>query len=313
MSLTLRAAIPLAVGVILALLPLPAGLAPNAWHYFRGVCGARHRADHRADPGGRSRIDRRGVHRGHGACVHAAQQAAPGFKLSAEAIRFALAGFANSTVWLIFGSFVFAMGYEKTGLGRRISLVLVRGLGGRTLGLGYAIMLADLVLSPFTPSNTARSAGNDFPVIRNVPEILRLPAGRIAAEDRRLPDVGGVCDDVRDELDVHHRARAESARAGNHPEVDGIEISWMQWFLAFLPIWRAPGADPATARVRDFSARRSKPVRKCRGGLRASSRRWDRCHVGNGPWPDSSCWRLVSGSAAAASSTPRPWRWWRLS
>ena len=35
--------------------------------------------------------------------------------------------------------------------------------------LGYAIMLADLVLAPFTPSNTARSGGTIYPVIRNLP------------------------------------------------------------------------------------------------------------------------------------------------
>src|SRR5439155_12046785 len=75
-----------------------------------------------------------------------AQRADPAFKLPAEAIKWALSGFANSTVWLIFGAYVFAMGYEKSGLGRRIALALVRRLGASTLGLGYAIMLADLAL-----------------------------------------------------------------------------------------------------------------------------------------------------------------------
>ena len=42
-------------------------------------------------------------------------------------------------------------------IGRRIALLLVRTLGGKTLGLGYAIMFTDLVLAPFTPSNTARA------------------------------------------------------------------------------------------------------------------------------------------------------------
>ena len=39
------------------------------------------------------------------------------------------------------------------------------------LGLGYAITLTDLVLAPFTPSNTARSAGTIFPVLRSIPEL----------------------------------------------------------------------------------------------------------------------------------------------
>jgi L-tartrate/succinate antiporter len=66
-------------------------------------------------------------------------------------------------VWLIFGAFMFALGYEKTGLGRRIALQLVKVMGRRTLTLGYAVMVADTLIAPFTPSNTARSVRHDFP------------------------------------------------------------------------------------------------------------------------------------------------------
>ena len=41
----------------------------------------------------------------------------------------------------------------------------------RTLTLGYAVMLADTMLAPFTPSNTARSAGTIYPIIRNLPPL----------------------------------------------------------------------------------------------------------------------------------------------
>src|SRR4029434_9773572 len=73
--------------------------------------------------------------------------------------------------WLIFGAFMFALGYEKTGLGQRIALILVKAMGLKPLTLGYAIMLADLLLAPFTPSNTARSGGTIYPVIRNLPPL----------------------------------------------------------------------------------------------------------------------------------------------
>jgi L-tartrate/succinate antiporter len=95
-------------------------------------------------------------------------------------LRLALSGFANGTVWLVFAAFMFALGYERTGLGRRIALLLVRRLGGRTLGLGYAVMLADLALAPFTPSNTARAAGTIFPIIRNIPPLYDSQPGPTA-------------------------------------------------------------------------------------------------------------------------------------
>ena len=99
------------------------------------------------------------------------QLAKAGSKWPGEAIRWGLSGFANTTVWLVFAAFMFALGYEKTGLGRRIALGLVKALGRRTLALGYAVMLADLVLAPFTPSNTATERGHDFPIIKNIPPL----------------------------------------------------------------------------------------------------------------------------------------------
>ena len=66
---------------------------------------------------------------------------------------------------------MFAMAYEKSGLGRRIALGLLRALGKSTLRLGIAAALAEAVLAIVTPSNTARGAGTVFPVLINVPPL----------------------------------------------------------------------------------------------------------------------------------------------
>src|SRR5688500_19665324 len=66
---------------------------------------------------------------------------------------------------------MFTVGYAQTVLGRRIALHLLRWLGHRTLGLGYAVALADLVFAPFTPSATARSAGTIYPVVSHIPQL----------------------------------------------------------------------------------------------------------------------------------------------
>ena len=97
--------------------------------------------------------------------------AKPGFSVTSQTINWALSGFASTTVWLVAGAFMFALGYQKTGLGRRIALQLVRALGKSTLRVGYATALADAVLAPFTPSNTARGAGITFPIVSNLPAL----------------------------------------------------------------------------------------------------------------------------------------------
>jgi L-tartrate/succinate antiporter len=159
--LAARIAIPLLVGVALALTPVPKGLTANAWRYFALFAAVVVAVI--TEPVPASVVGMAGVVI---ACVSGLV-----YKSPAQATTWALSSFANGTVWLIFAAYMFALGYSKTGLGRRIALLLIRAMGRNTLGLGYAIAFADLALAPFMPSNTARSAGTIFPVVRNIPEL----------------------------------------------------------------------------------------------------------------------------------------------
>ncbi|MCG6538166.1 MAG: anion permease, partial [Syntrophales bacterium LBB04] len=154
-----------------------------------------------------------------------------------QSINWALSGFSDATVWLIFGAFVFSMGYNKTGLGRRIALILVRWLGGRTLGLGYAISLADLVLAPGTPSNTARSGGTIFPVIRNIPALYgsepNSPTARRIGSYLMWTAFAATC--VTSSMFI--TALAPNAAALTIVKNTAkIDINWMQWFQGFFPV-----------------------------------------------------------------------------
>jgi DASS family divalent anion:Na+ symporter len=96
-------------------------------------------------------------------------------------IQDALAGFSNVTVWLIVAAFMFARGFTRTRLGERIAYTIVRRIGGSALGLGYAIVLADLVMAPMTPSNTARAGGVLFPITLNVARAFGSEPGATAS------------------------------------------------------------------------------------------------------------------------------------
>ena len=87
---------------------------------------------------------------------------------SSQAINWGLSGFSNSVVWLIFAAFMIGIGYQKSGLGKRIALMLIQKLSKSSLGLGYAIAISDLILSPFIPSNAARSGGIIYPIVSNI-------------------------------------------------------------------------------------------------------------------------------------------------
>src|SRR5246127_3619953 len=76
----------------------------------------------------------------------------------------AFAGFANSSVLLVVVAFLVANAVVKSGLGRRISLLVVSVFGRSTLGLSYSIFLTDAMIAPAFPSNTARG-GVLYPII----------------------------------------------------------------------------------------------------------------------------------------------------
>jgi L-tartrate/succinate antiporter len=231
-----RAAVPVLTGIVLALLPVPSGLEPHAWRYFALFAAVIIGLITEPIPPAAVGVIGVTFAAAFGLAFTPAQLADPAFKLPSEALRWALAGFSNGTVWLIFAAFVFAMGYERTGLGRRIALVLVRRLGGRTLGLGYAIALADLVLAPFTPSNTARSAGTIFPVIRSIPELYGCAPGESARK------VGAYVMWVAFASTCVTSSMFITALAPNLLAVElvrratGIHISWTAWFIGFLPV-----------------------------------------------------------------------------
>src|SRR5262245_59570522 len=87
---------------------------------------------------------------------------------SKGAIADALASYANPLIWLIVAAVLISRGLKKTGLGRRLGLYFVSLLGRRTIGIGYGLTACEVILAPFTPSNTARGGGIVHPVMKSI-------------------------------------------------------------------------------------------------------------------------------------------------
>lgn len=229
---------PVVVAVVIALIPAPEGLAPHAWYYFAIFAGVITGLILEPLPG--AAVGLIGV-----AAVMVLspyvffspeQLAKPGFKPAAEAIKWGLSGFSNTTVWLIFAAFMFALGYEKSGLGKRIALLLVKAMGKKTLTLGYAVTIADTIIAPFTPSNTARSGGTIYPVIRNLPGLYDSkpndPSARRMGSYLMWTAISATC--ITSTLFLTGLApnplAVELVR-----KTANVDITWMQWFTAMAP------------------------------------------------------------------------------
>lgn len=218
--------VPIVVGVGLCLLPVPQGLQPASWFYFALFAAAVTGLILEPIPA---------------AAIGVISVTVAGVLLlvdpkPAVSLRWALSGFSNSIVWLIFIAFMFAKGYENTGLGRRIGLHLVRLLGKNTLGLGYAIALADLVIAPFTPSVTARSGGTIYPIIKNIPPLYDSYPGESGRK------IGSYLMWVAVSTACITSSMFLTALAPNLlalellGKVAKISFTWMDWFVGFLPV-----------------------------------------------------------------------------
>jgi DASS family divalent anion:Na+ symporter len=147
-------------------------------------------------------------------------------------IQDALSGFGNVTVWLIVAAFMFARGFIHTRLGERIAYRIVRRLGGSPLRLGYSIVLADLVMAPMTPSNTARAGGILFPVALNVARAFNAEPGQASAR------IGAFLMTTLYQGDLVVSAMFLTATAPNPlvaelaRQASGVELSWWTWALA---------------------------------------------------------------------------------
>ncbi len=225
MSTKTKMFLPLIVLAVMWFIPAPEGLSSNAWHFlavFLAVVV--------------------------GLIVEPVPAALVGFTgisfvavlglvgNAKESISWALSGFSNSVIWLIFAAFMFALGYKKTGLGKRVSLIMVKYMGKSSLGLGYAVAFSDLVLAPFMPSNTARSAGTIYPVASNIPLIFNSTPEN---EPRKL---GAYISWVAIAATCVTSSMFLTALAPNLLAVDlinqgtGHTISWGAWAGIMLPI-----------------------------------------------------------------------------
>ena len=223
----IRALAPFLIGGVILLVPTPAGLTVNAWRFFALFLATITGVITEPIPG--AAVGMLGV---SVAAVLGLVRPA-----GAPAAAWALSGFANATVWLVFAAYMFAFGYSRTGLGKRIALLLIRAMGRRTLGLGYAVTFADLALAPVTPSATARSGGTIYPIVRSIPELYgSLP------NDPSSKRVGAYLLYTALASTMVTSSMFLTGLAPNTMAIAliakgiGVTIPWMLWFKGFLPV-----------------------------------------------------------------------------
>lgn len=143
-----------------------------------------------------------------------------------------LAGFGNSTVWLVVVAFLLSRGFIQTGFGRRIALMIMRAIGHSTLRLSYALVLSDLFFAPAMPSITARGGAFIYPIAKGLCQVFDSKPGETARK------VGAYLMMVISTGTCITSAMFLTAMAANPlaallaEKAVGIKVSWGDWALA---------------------------------------------------------------------------------
>lgn len=148
-----------------------------------------------------------------------------------------LGGYSNGTAWLVFTAFSLSEAFATTGLGKRVAYLLIGKIGKSTLGMGYAFVVTDTLISPATPSNTARTGGIVYPIFQSLSVALGSEPGPTA---RRI---GAYFNLLAYQVSMTTSCLFITATASNiivlhfAKSILNIEISWIQWAVAaFVPV-----------------------------------------------------------------------------
>ncbi len=148
-----------------------------------------------------------------------------------------LGGYSNGTAWLVFTAFSLSKAFSGTGLGQRIAYLLIGKIGRSALGLGYALTITDTIISPATPSNTARTGGIVYPIFESLSRALGSAPGETGRK------IGSYLNLLAYQVSMTTSCLFITATASNvivlhfAKDILKVEVSWMTWAAAaFVPV-----------------------------------------------------------------------------
>lgn len=217
-SRLLRWAVVLFVALGILLIPVPSGVTPQSWRLLAIFAATITGSIVRPIPGA--------------AMVLLGVTALPVFNVMK--INDVLTGYADPVVWLVLAAFFISRGMIKTGLGRRIAFLFIKGIGSHSLGLSYALGSTEAVLATVIPSTGARSGGIIFPIAKSLAEAYESRPGPTA---RRL---GAFLMASVYQCNVVVCAMFLTGQASNPiiarfaKEVTGIDITYERWAIGAI-------------------------------------------------------------------------------
>lgn len=148
-----------------------------------------------------------------------------------KALSIALGGFANTAFALVGGALFIAAAMMKTGLDKRIALCVLSAIGAKTNRVLAGVILVGFILSFFVPSTTARVSCL-VPIVMGIIMAFGVPlksrfAGVMMIATAQADSIWNV--------GIKTAAAQNMIAVGFIEKQLGINISWLDWFIAAVP------------------------------------------------------------------------------
>lgn len=151
-------------------------------------------------------------------------------------LEYCLIKFSYPITWLILLAFFISKGFMQSGLGTRIALLINKNLGSTPLTLGYSLMLAEMLIAPLIPSNTARGGGLIVPITKSLGESV---FGRPGPSSQNYRHINAFLLYCSFQANLISSTLFLTAMAGN-PMIasialqQGFQLTWGRWFSSFI-------------------------------------------------------------------------------
>lgn len=150
---------------------------------------------------------------------------------TAAGLSMGIKGFSSTAFCLVAAAMFLAAAMTKTGLDKRIALMILSRLGAKANRVVIGVIMCGFILSFFVPSTTARVACL-VPIVMGMISAFGLPlksrfAGMLMITVAQVDSVWNV--------------GIKTAAAQNMVAISfirsqlGVDISWMEWFIAAAP------------------------------------------------------------------------------
>ena len=151
---------------------------------------------------------------------------------SGRGLGMALVGFSNSAVAMVAAALVLAAAMQHCGLDRRIALLIMSRVGGKTSNVIIGLFVVGYILALIVPSTTARSACL-VPIAMGIVSVLGVDrrsniAGLILITTAMSASVGNIA--------VKTSAAQNLVGVGFiEKQIAGASVTWMDWFICGAP------------------------------------------------------------------------------